>query len=95
MASKDYYRKQITSRREKIIDLRADIEEVKKSKKKRMESLSNNIKTTSSASSKENYRKMKVSEGASFDRKVEALKSKIESVKKEIASLQKSMANAK
>jgi hypothetical protein len=95
MASKEYYRKQIADKRTKIIALRADIQKVKEKKKNRMDYLSRTIKTSSSASSKENYRKMKVSEGARFEGNINVLKKKIDAIKKEIDILKKSLDKAK
>ena len=95
MASKEYYRKQIADKRAKIVSLRADIGKVKEKKKKRMEYLADTIKSSSSASSKENYRKKKVSEGAKFEGELDSLKRKIESIKKEIEILKKLLEKAK
>ena len=95
MASKEYYRNQIDDKRAKIVSLRADIQKTKDEKKSRMDYLSRTIKSSSSQSSKENYRKMKIAEGAKFEGKIDALKNKIETINKEIDSLKKSLDKAK
>ena len=68
---------------------------IKAEKKRRITSLTQSIKNTSSASSKETYRKQKISESEKFVREEESVKHKIESVKHEIESLKRSLANSK
>ena len=64
--SKELYRKKIADKRQDIISLRARIDKLKQDKKKRMDYFTRNIKSTSSVSSKENYRKNKVKESEKY-----------------------------
>lgn len=93
--SKEYYRKKIADKREEIVSLRAKIAKVKTEKKRRITSLAQSIKNTSAPSSKENYRKQKISESEKFAREEESLKKKIDGVKKEIDSFKRSLASIK
>lgn len=93
--SKEYYRKRIANKKQDIIALRAKIDKLKEDKKKRMDYFARNIKSTTSASSKENYRKNKVKESEKYTRDIDNLKKKIESIKKEIDRYKKSMTNSK
>lgn len=56
--SKEYYKSKIADKREDIVSLRSKILRIK-DEKRRMESLANSIKKTTSKSSKESYRKQK------------------------------------
>lgn len=93
--SKESYKNTIANRRKDIVSLRAKIVTVKNEKKKRMEFLSKNIKSTSSPISKESYRKAKISESTRYDSKVDSLKKMIESVKKQMEQTKKSLASLK
>jgi len=93
--SKEYYKSKIADKREDIVSLRAKIVRVKDDKKRRMESLAKSIKNTTSKSSKESYRKTKISDSAKYVREVDSLKKKIESVKKEIENFKSSLARLK
>lgn len=93
--SKVYYKKKIAEKREEIVSLRAKILKIKDEKKRRITYLTQSIKNTSSASSKESYRKQKISESEKFAREVDSLKSKIESVKHEIEGYKSSLASIK
>ncbi|GIZ15081.1 hypothetical protein [Capnocytophaga catalasegens] len=93
--SKEYYRKRIADKKQDIIVLRAKIDKLKEDKKKRMDYFARNIKSTTSASSKENYRKNKVKESEKYTRDIDNLKKKIESIKKEIDQYKKLMTNSK
>ena len=72
--SKEYYKK-------KIIDLRADIEKERESKKRDNEYYARMIKSASSPSSKASYRKNKIDKAAYHDRQIESYKRQIESAK--------------
>lgn len=89
--SKEYYRKMIAEKRMQIVSLRASIKRTKENKSARMKDLAARIRNTKIASSKESYRKKKISEAARFDRDVESYKKKIEGVKKEIENYKKRM----
>ena len=93
--SKEYYRKKIADKREEIVSLRAKIAKIKTEKKSKLTSLSQSIKNTSSPSSKENYRKQKISESEKFAREEELLKKKIDGAKNEIDSFKRTLANIK
>lgn len=93
--SVEYYRKKIADKREEIVSLRAKIVKIKDEKKRRLESLSHSIKVTTSASSKESYRKQKISESEKYAKEEDSVKKKIESIKHEIEGLKKSLANCK
>lgn len=75
--SKEYYRK-------KIIDLRADIERERESKKRDNENYAHLIKNATSASSKATYRKAKIDKAASHDRHIESLKRQVESARESL-----------
>mgnify|MGYP001706849207 FL=1 len=72
--SKEYYKK-------RLIDLRASIAKEREAKKKDNAYYADMIKRTSSISSKESYRKSKISRAASHDRRIESLKRDIENVR--------------
>ena len=93
--SKELYRKKIADKRQDIISLRARIDKLKQDKKKRMDYFTRNIKSTSSVSSKENYRKNKVKESEKYTRDIDNIKKKIESIKKEIEKYKKIVATSK
>lgn len=93
--SKESFKNIIAIRRKDIVSLRAKLVKVKEEKKRRMEALSKFIKNTSSALSKESYRKSKISDAARYDREVDSLKNKIEGVKKQMEQTKKSLANLK
>lgn len=93
--SKEYYKSKIAARREDIVGLRAKIVKVKDDKKRRMESLAKSIKNTTSKTSKESYRKQKISDSAKFDREVDSLKKKIDGVKKEVENFKSTLARLK
>ena len=93
--SKELYRKKIADKRQDIISLRARIDKLKQDKKKQMDYFTRNIKSTSSASSKENYRKNKVKESEKYTRDIDNIKKKIESIKKEIEKYKKIVATSK
>lgn len=93
--SKESYKYLIANKRTEIVSLRAKLVKVKGDKKKRMESLSKNIKSAISASSKESYRKSKISESARYDREVDSLKKRIEGVKKLLEQAKVSLARFK
>ena len=93
--SKEDYRNRIANKRKEIVGLRADIAELKERKKTKMESLARSIKSTSTPSTKENYRKQKISEGERYNKEIERKKDKIEDVMKDIESLRRQLANAK
>lgn len=93
--NKEYYKDRIADKRKDMVSLRAKIVSIKERKKSKMEYLTRSIKNTSSKSSKESYRKQKISEAAKYVREIDGLKSKIESVKKDIENLRSSLAKAK
>lgn len=93
--SKESYKNTIANKRKDIVSLRAKLVKVKEDKKRRMEALSKYIKSSGSASSKEIYRKSKISESAKYDHEIESLKIKIETVKKQIEQTKKSLASLK
>ena len=95
MSSKDYYRKQIESKRKDLVSVRTKITKAKEDKKRKMASLAVSLKNTKDASRKESIRKQKVSVVAQCDREVEGFQKKIESLKKDIEKLRASMARAK
>jgi hypothetical protein len=72
--SKEYYKK-------KIIDLRADIEKERESKKRDNAYYADMVKRASSPSNKAYYRKAKIDKAAYHDRRIESLKRDIESAK--------------
>ncbi|MDY0904532.1 hypothetical protein [Pedobacter sp. CFBP9032] len=93
--SKDSYKNMIANKRKDIVSLRAKLVKIKDDKKRRMEALSKYIKSTSSASSKESYRKLKISGSARYDREIESLKMKVETAKRQIEQTKKTLANLK
>ena len=90
--SKESYKNIIANKRAEIVSLRAKIVKVKSEKKKRMESLAKYIKSAVSPSSKESYRKSKISDSAKFDHEVDSLKNRIEGVKKLLEQAKTSLA---
>lgn len=93
--SKEYYRKKIADKREEVVSLRAKIVKIKVDKKRRITSLTQYIKSTSSISNKERFRKQKISESEKFVREEEYVKKKIEGIKHEIEGFKRSLANIK
>ena len=75
--SKEYYKK-------KIVELRATLEKEELAKKKDNERYAAMIKSASSPSSKENYRKSKITASASHDRRIESIKRDIERAKESL-----------
>ncbi len=75
--SLEYYKKQ-------MIDLRGRLQKEKDAKKRDNEKYAGYIKGASSPSSKDSYRKSKVSAAASHDRSIESIKRSIESCKSSI-----------
>jgi hypothetical protein len=92
---KEYIRTQIANRRIEIVKLRAQLKKKKEEKAKKMKDLAGRIRTTKIASSKETYRKQKISDAARYEREFSSIKKKIESVQKSIESYKKQLANAK
>lgn len=82
-------------KKQEIVSLRAKIDKLKEEKKKRIETLNRNIKSTTSASSKENYRKTKIKESDKYDREIENIKRKVDDIKKEIEYCKKMIASLK
>lgn len=95
MSSKDYYRRQIESKRKDIVSARTKIAKAKENKKRKMSTLAVSLKNTKDASRKESIRKQKIAAVAQCDREVESLQKRIESLKKDIERLRTSMARAK
>lgn len=93
--SKEYYKNKIGDKREDIFSLRSKILKIKDEKKRRMESLANSIKKTTSKSSKESYRKQKISDSVKYAREIDSVKKKIESCKKEIENYRSYLAKLK
>ncbi|AEK24516.1 hypothetical protein [Capnocytophaga canimorsus] len=93
--SKELYRKKIADKKQDIISLRTRIDKLQEDKKKRMDYFARNIKSTTSASTRENYRKNKVRESEKYTRDIENVKKKIESIKKEIEKYKKMVATSK
>jgi len=93
--SKESYKITIANKRKDIVSLRARILKVKEDKKRRMEYLSKCIKNAGSPSSKESFRKTKISDTLKYDREIESLKNKIEVIKKLLEQTKKSLANLK
>lgn len=75
--------------RKKLIDLRAKLTKEKEAKKKDNERYAAMIKSTSSATSKANYRKSKVNTAASHDRNIESIKREVEHAKEALARARK------
>ena len=92
---KDSKKDQIANRRAKIVSLRAQMTRKKEEKSKRMASLASSIKSTSSPSSKENYRKTKLTEAARFEREIDSIKRQIEQEQKYLEIDRKSLAAMK
>lgn len=95
MSDKDYYRRQIESKREDIVSVRTKIAKAKEDKKCKMASLAVSLKNTKDASRKESIRREKISVVATCERAVESCQDKIESLKRDIENLRASMARAK
>ena len=76
--SVEYYKK-------KLVDLRSDLAKEKEAKKKDNERYAGLIKSASSPSSKASYRKSKIDNAASHDRRIESLKREIERCKETLA----------
>lgn len=93
--SKEYYKKCIADKRVEIVKLRAKMTDVKEQKAKKMKDLAGRIRTTTSKSTKEAYRKQKISEAARYSKEVDSLKNKIEQVKKQIENYRKQLASLK
>ena len=70
--SVEYYRK-------RLIDLRAQVAKEREAKKKDNERYAGYVKNASSPSNKASYRKQKIDQAASHDRRIESLKREIES----------------
>lgn len=75
--------------RKKLIDLRAKLAKEKEAKKKDNERYAAMIKSTSSATSKANYRKSKVNTAASHDRNIESIKREVEHAKEALVRARK------
>lgn len=95
MSSKDYYRRQIESKRKDIVTVRTKIAKAKDDKKRKMASLAVSLKNTKEAGRKESIRRQKIAVVAQCDREVESFQKKIESLKRDIENLRASMARAK
>jgi len=80
--SKEYYKK-------RIIDLRAQIVKEREAKKRDNERYAKLVKSSSTPSTKAQYRKSKIDYAASHERAIERLKNQIEDCKKSIARLKK------
>jgi len=93
--SKESIKRLIEGKRKENVTLRTKIETLKEQKKRKTESLARSIKSTTSASQKEYYRKQKISESARYDREIDSLKRKVEDVKRQIENYKKQLAAAK
>ncbi len=95
MSSKDYYRRQIESKRKDIVSVRTKIAKAKEDKKRKMASLAVALKNTKDTARKESIRRQKNAVVSQYDREVESFTKRIESLKKDIDNLRASMARAK
>jgi hypothetical protein len=89
MSSTEYQKKMIAEKRKEMVTLRSKMAKIKGDKSTKMKDLAQHIKSTKIASSKESYRKQKISEALRYDREIASVKQKIEQVKKSIENYKK------
>lgn len=75
--SKEYYRK-------RLVDLRASLAKEREAKKKDNARYAALVRNATSTSSKASYRKSKISQAASHDRRIESLKRDIENARESL-----------
>lgn len=94
MSTKQYYRDRIATIQKRIVDLKSKLSDTKEDKKRKSEQLSKLIKNAK-GSSKDMYRKQKISSASTYDNRIESIRKSIEKEKNEIKRYRASMKSAK